>query len=243
MPGPGKIPGWVTMARYKRRILTVGLSIGEFVQVAPWLDRNEFEVDRFPRVDGALDIVSRHLIDALLVRYELPGDDLESFLAAVRDRACPCRRSPLLLLTRPRNLAAANRHIGRGANRVMPLNGDHQTIQATLSSLLSVAPRKACRFIAQLETRIGRHRDWILCRTRNGSSSGVLVETDQRFPTGSRVDFEFTLPAIEKPVAGRGEIARHTLDGRDPVTGMGLHFLSFAADSRSTYEEFLDGCL
>lgn len=229
------------MPTYKKKVLTVGLSTAEFVQVAPWLDRQEFEVNRCPRSRGAIEIVSRQLIDALLVRYELPGDELESLLAAVRARSSPCRRSPLLLLSYPRNLAAANSYIGRGANRAMPLNGDHKTIQATLCSLMNVAPRKACRCIAQLEVRIGQERDWILCRTRNGSATGVLLETEQTIPTGTRVDFELTLPAVDRPVVGRGEVARHTHEGREPFTGMGLRFLSFADDSRSSYEAFLNG--
>ncbi|MEM7351716.1 MAG: PilZ domain-containing protein [Acidobacteriota bacterium] len=210
------------------------------MQVAPWLDRQEFQVDRFPSAEGAIEIVSRQLIDALLVRYELPDSDLESFLAAVRDRSSPCRRSPLLLLSHPKSLAAANSYIGRGANRAMPLNGDHKTIQATLCSLLNVAPRRACRCIAQLEVKIGQQRDWILCRTRDGSTSGMLLETDQKIPTGTRVDFELTLPAIDEPVVGRGEIARQTLEGREPFPGLGLRFLTFVGDSRRSYEAFLN---
>ncbi len=227
------------MSHYKRKVLTVGLTVQEFVQVAPWLDRAEFEVDRLPSARGAHELVSRRLIDALLVRFDMPEGDLDEFIAAVRARASACRHSPLLLLANSKHRAEANSYIGRGANRVMTLNGDHQTMQATICSLLRVAPRQSCRFVAQLDAKIGCDHDWILCRTHNGSTTGVLLESEKRFPTGSKVNFEFMLPAIAQPVLGKAEITRQTFDGHDPVAGMGMRFLSFRGESRHTYEAFL----
>lgn len=223
----------------KQRVLTVGLSVEEFDLVAPCLDRDEFDVDRFPSTRGALELVTRQKVDVLLVRYTR-SRELEAFLRAVRARDSPCRRSPLLLLAGARQLAAAERHIGRGANRVVDLGGDAETIQSTVAGLLGVAPRKSLRFIAQLKIRVGKHNDWILCRTANGSTTGVLLETDRVLPIGTRIEFEFTLPAVAKPIVGRAEVTRHTLEGRDPVRGMGLRFLSFAGRSRRRYDEYLN---
>lgn len=229
------------MPSSKRRILTVGLSVEEFDLVAPCLDPDTFDVDRFPSARGALELIACHAVDVLLVRHPLPGIDIRSFLLAVRKAGSLCRRSPLLLLTLTRHLADAKSYIGRGANRMVALDGDRQALQATVTGLLDVAPRKACRCIAQLKVRVGREGGWILCRTRNCSASGVLLETDRRVPTGTGVDFELTLPAVERPIVGRGEVTRHTLADRDPVVGMGMRFLSFAGDSQRSFQKFLNG--
>ena len=229
------------MPKRKQRVLAVGLSVEEFDLVGPCLDREEFDVDRFPSARGALELVSCQKVDVLLVRYSAARRELRSFLRAVRAKASPCRHSPLLLLADAQQLAAAEGHIGRGANRVVDLDGDREKIQATVASLLGVAPRKSLRFIAQLKIRVGKQSEWILCRTRNGSLTGVLLETDRLIPIGTRVEFEFTLPAVARPIVGCGEVTRHTLEGRDPVRGMGLRFLSFVGDSRRAFEEFLNG--
>lgn len=229
------------MPSRKRRILTIGLSVEEFDLVAPCLDPGNFDVDRFPSAHGALELIACHAVEVLLVRHPLPGMDLEPFLRAVRDPGSPSRRSPLLLLTPRRQLADAEGWVGRGANRVVAIDGDAQALQATVTDLLDVAPRKPCNFIAQLRIRTGHDDDWILCRTCNGSASGVLLETDRRVPPGTRVEFEFTLPSFDRPIVGRGEVTRHTLEGRDPVAGMGMRFLSFAGDSGRSFQEFLNG--
>ncbi len=225
----------------KRRVLTVGLSVEEFDLVAPCLDVGVFDVDRFPSARGALELVACHTVDVLLVRHPLPDLDLEAFLGAVRDAGSPCRQSPLLLLTPGRQLADAESYLGRGANRVGAVDGESRTLQATVSELLDVAPRKPCRLIAQLRVRIGGDDEWILCRTCNGSASGMLLETDRRLPAGTQVDFELSVPTVDRPIAGRGLVTRHTLEGRDPVGGIAMRFLAFAGDSRRAYDSFLSG--
>ncbi len=227
------------MPKRRRRVLTVGLGVEEFVQVAPCLDSQHFDVDRFPTTRGALELVACHVIDVLLVRFALHDASLRAFLQAVRDKSSPCRHSPLVLLARGDELPEARRYLGRGANRVLDLDGDRQKLQDTVARLLRVAPRKNCEFIAQLEIKNGHSRDWVLCRSLNGSATGVLLETDRRIPTGTLVNFEFTLPAIAKPVTGRGEVIRHTLAERESTHGIGLRFLSFGKDSQRFYEQYL----
>ncbi len=220
--------------------MAVGLSVEELVQLAPGLDRQLFELDRFPSIRGAAELVTCQHFDVLLARYTRQEMKLLPFLRGVRSKSSPCRRSVLMLVVpRPQDLSAARSYIGRGVNRVIPLYNGEQDLQAMISNMLRVAPRIPCRVIAQLEIKYGSQRDWVLCRTRNGSKSGVLVETDRRIPTGTEVDFELTLPAVENPIVGRAEITRQTRTEREAIHGVGMRFLSFAGDSRPSYETFL----
>lgn len=221
----------------KRQILTVGLSVEEYARIALVFESDSFEVDRFPGAQGAVELIARQRVEALLVRYPLPDMVLPPFLQTVRHG--PCRRSPVLLLADGGRCAEAQRYVGRGASRVLSLDTAPGVLHTTLAKLLDVAPRKSRHFIAQLKFKSGDGEDWILCRSENSSATGVLVATDRQLPRGTRVDFELTLPKVERPVVGRAEIARHTVSGRERVRGMGLRFLSFAGDSQEVYEEFL----
>ncbi len=220
-------------------MLAVGVSPEEFGRVAPFLEREAFEVDRFPSGSGALELTSQVAIEVLLVRYPLPDMELEDFLQGVRRDGSPCLRSPILVLTSTDRFSEAEGFIGRGANRAMSLDTSVDQIQSTISSLLDVAPRKAARFLARLEIKLGGAKDMILCQTENLSASGMLIRTDKRYEAGTKVDFEFNLPDDPRPIAGVAEIMRHTMIGRDQVGGIGVRFLSFPADSKRRFEAFL----
>ena len=223
----------------RRNVLIVGVSPGEFARVAPFLARNDFDVDRFPTGSGAIELTSQVAIEALLVRYPLPDLELEAFLAQLRKPESPCLRSPVVLLSTTERLAEAEVFIGRGANRALDLDNADQGIQEVLSNLLHVAPRKAARFLARLEIKLGGAKDMILCQTENLSDSGMLIKTDRRYESGTQIHFEFSLPNDAFPVSGVAEIVRHTMIGRDKVGGVGVRFLSFEGDSKKRFERYL----
>lgn len=228
------------MYQNRRNVLVIGVNPDEFDRVTPFLGRDAFEVDRFPSASGALELTTRVSFEVLLVRFPLPDMDLYDYLQAVRQEGSPCQRASILLLTQSDKAEEAESFIGRGANRVVKLEDTNGKIQAVISSLLNVAPRKAARFLARLEIKLGGAKDMILCQTENLSASGMLIKTDKRYDTGTRINFEFTLPEDQRPIVGIAEIVRHTMIGRDKVGGIGVRFLSFAGDSQRRYEAFVE---
>lgn len=228
------------MYENRRNVLVVGVSPGEFDRVTPFLGREAFEVDRFPSAAGSLELTTRVPFEVLLVRFPLPDMDLYEYLQAIRRDGSPCQRASILLLAEGGRDEEAASYIGRGANRVIKLEDTNGNIQSLISSLLSVAPRKAARFLARLEIKLGGAKDMILCQTENLSSTGMLIKTDKRYDVGTRINFEFALPEDERPIAGIAEIMRHTMIGRDKVGGIGLRFLSFAGDSQRRFEAYLN---
>ncbi len=222
-----------------RNVLAIGVTTEEFARVAPFLGRDDFDVDRFPSGAGALELTAHVVIEVLLVRYPLPDLELTEFLGTVRRDDSPCQRSPIVLLTLADKLEEAEKFIGRGANRAVDIETAEAEIQATISELVAVAPRKAGRFLARLEIRLGGAKDMILCQTENLSGSGMLIKTERRYDLGTRLNFEFTLSNDPRPVGGVAEVVRHTLIGRDKVGGIGVRFLSFAGDSQRRFESFI----
>jgi PilZ domain len=227
------------MERPLRNVLAIGVSREEFSRLVPFLARQLFDVDRFPSAVGSLELISHVPFEMLLVRYPLPDMAMEAFLRAVRQPESPCLRSSLLVLTTAALELEARRFIGQGANRTINLEASETEIQESVSSVLDVAPRKAARFMARLEIRIGGAQDMIICQTENFSATGMLIRTDQRYDVGTRIEIEFQVPNDMRPVRGVAEVVRHTNFGRDSVGGIGLRFLSFAGDSQHRYEHFL----
>ena len=207
--------------------------------MVPFLARHHFDVDRFPSASGALELISQVPFEMLLVRYPLPDMPMDAFLQQVRREGGPCCRSSLLVLTTGGLELEARRFIGQGANRTINLEASGTEIQESVSSVLHVAPRKAARFMARMEIRIGDSKDMVICQTENLSASGMLVRTQERYDLGTRIEFEFQLPEDPRPVRGMAEVMRHTKPGRDSVGGIGMRFVSFAGDSQHRFELYL----
>ncbi len=224
---------------HRRNVLVIGVSPGEFGRVAPFLARDAFDVDRFPSGTGALELTSQVSIEVLLVRYPLPDMDLGVFLQSVRQPESKCLTSPILILADSDSAGEAESYVGRGANRMLHLEDAEEELQATVSSLLSVAPRKDARFLARMEIKLGGAKDMILCQTENLSASGMLIRTDKRYDKGTQLDFEFSLPDDARPIQGLAEVVRHTMVGRDQVGGIGVRFLSLNGDSKRRFESYL----
>lgn len=226
------------MSPSSRNILVVGVDPDEFSRVAPFLERDDFDVDRFPGADGALELIAEVPFEVLIVRFPLHGMELERFLDRVRGDVSRCKHAPLVLLATG-DSGEAERYVGRGANRVVRLESSEATMQRTVSTLLNVAPRRAARFMTRVEVKLGGAKDMIACQTVNISESGMLIETDRRYDVGTQINLSFHLGDDERPIVGVAEVVRHTRAGRDSVTGIGLRFLSFAGDSQRRFQAYL----
>lgn len=228
------------MQQNRRNILAIGLSADEFGRVAPFLCRDSFDVDRFPSGVGSFELIDEVPFEVLLVRFPLPDMELYDFLQGVRRDTSPNLRSSIVLLAHEDKVDEAKSFIGRGANRVVGLEDADGKIQESISSLLSVAPRKDGRFMARMEISVGDAEEMLVCQTENLSASGMLLRTDRRYEKGTEVQFEFNLPNDHRPIVGIAEIVRHTMIGRDKVSGVGVRFLSFAGDSQRRFLSYID---
>jgi CheY-like chemotaxis protein len=229
----------------RRSVLAVNIDAELFTKLAPLLDRSEFEVDRFPRAAGALELLRRVPLDVLLVGYPLPDMPMQEMLDAIRGEGSPCRQSPLLLIAHRDELGGAERFIGRGANRVVAAEEPSAELQKEISRLLAVAPRSSLRTMVRLVVNIGGGAALEMAQSENFSATGMLVRTGEVYPLGSRLSFEFHVGRDPQPVRGEGEVVRHTLPGRESgVRGVGVRFVSFERDGLVRLQRALrDGSL
>ena len=225
--------------RVRRSLLVVNADQELFDKIAPLLDRQELEVDRFPRARSALELVSRVPVDVLVVGYPLPDVPAPEFLDAVRGTASPCRQSPLLLLAHRDDLEDARRFIGRGVNEVVAVEESADRLQAAISRLLAVAPRSSLRTMVRIVVNIGEGAALEMAQSENLSETGMLVRTGEVYPIGSRMSFEFHLGGQSQPIRGEGEVVRQTTAGRESVRGIGIRFISLERDGMVRLQRFL----
>jgi DNA-binding response OmpR family regulator len=225
----------------KNNVLVVNLEASEFAKVAPLLDREEFEVDRFPRAAMALELLGQVTFDVLLVGYPLPDIGARTFLSHVRDPAGQNLTTPLLLIAAQDELESAAELIGYGANRVVGMEETAERLQAEVTRLLEVAPRRDVRAMVRLEIRVDDGQKLAMGQTENLSRSGMLVRAGEAYAVGAVVEFEFFLGTDPSPIHGKGRVVRHTTPGREQVSGMGILFESFEKDGKARLERFLAG--
>lgn len=227
----------------KQKVLIIGVDPSTFDKVAPMFERDSVDVDRFPRAEASLELLSVVTFDTLLVRYPVADMETREFLRQVRQTGEPNRRTPLLLLTEADRLEEAQGLIGLGANRAVPLTITAEELQAEVSSLLKVAPRLSIRVMASLEIHLDEGKTLAVCQTENVSSTGMLIRTQVGYPKGTRLKFEFNLPLDPRPVKGEGEVVRHTAMNRESIRGVGVRFVTFEGDGQRRFAAYLEDSL
>ena len=110
-----------------------------------------------------------------------------------------------------------------------------------MAELLLIAPRTDVRLSTRLRTSVVDGTEEVLGEIVNMSSSGLLVQTDMLFEIGERVVVSIYPGDRDDPVVAKGEVTRQALSERGGVDGVGIRFLSFAADGELRIGSVLEG--
>jgi CheY-like chemotaxis protein len=227
-------------AAERRNILVVNVGSNEFTKIAPLLERSHFDVDRFPRAGSALELLSLVPFNVLIAGYPLPDIDAQEFLDAVRSSRCPSRRSPVLLLTPEAQLDEATVFIGRGANRVVAVEKPGEELQRNISELLAVSPRRDVRAMVRMGVSLSSGKALEMGQTVNISRTGMLLVTEQQYPLGTNLSFEFHVDDDGRPIRGQAEVVRHTTPDRESSSGIGIRFTDLDRDSEQRLYQYLE---
>lgn len=176
----------------------------------------------------ALQLASRRRFDALLVSHPLAGAPTSRFLHAVRGLESASRTSPLVLVTPEKSRRDAEAYLGRGATRVLALEEVPQALPDVLQPLFRVAPRTTLNVPSRVEVLGQPFPRRVFCETVNVSSSGMLLRVPHSVPPATELRFELFLPGLARPLRGRGQVVRLTLQGREPFPGIAVEFYAFA---------------
>jgi hypothetical protein len=68
----------------------------------------------------------------------------------------------------------------------------------------------------------------------------MLVRLQDAIPVGSEVRLAISLPSSVDPLHVKAEVARHTDPDKEAIHGLGLRFVEFEGQGRTTLTEYLN---
>jgi DNA-binding NarL/FixJ family response regulator len=223
----------------QRSTLVVGLDEETFNEVASVLSAAKFYADYGETAAAALESIAFLPFDAIIIAHPLADMPMADFLAAVRRKDSPCRQAAVVLLARQGTLNEAEEFLGKGANRVLPVEDFAEQLPHVLFRLLEVPPRFAMRATSRLKVQLSWGTTQTICQTENISAHGMLIKTDHTYPIGTQMSFELSMPGDNNPVRGFAVVVRHTMERRERVTGVAVRFSSFDSDDKKRFEGLL----
>jgi hypothetical protein len=224
-------------------VLVAGIGRGPFEALAPVLDRHKLEVVKVASPEMSVELARSEAFDLVIFDAEVREGTLEQVVDSIRHGMSASRNSSLLVLAQPGRADAARELIGCGVNRVMLLDDPPELIAQQIAELLNIAPRADLRFSTHLQTTFGDGAVEVLGEVVNLSSSGMLIETETSFEPGEQIVVTINLGGQWGSVTAKAEVVRQAHAERGGIDGVGIRFISFAADGEAKIEAVLDEAL
>ncbi|PYQ27649.1 MAG: hypothetical protein DMF56_18740 [Acidobacteria bacterium] len=110
--------------------------------------------------------------------------------------------------------------LSAGCNDVIFRPLQKPDLDQKVERLTRIPVRRQLRTITKIEISLEKNGRFVLARSVNISSSGMLVEVDRMLPQDGPVRLHFYLPADPKPLQVLAEILRAEFSGSMPKYGM-----------------------
>jgi len=207
-------------------------------QDGAFLNRTDIQVFVAATNDDILKIHREERMDLIITRLDMPGLEGERLYQQLREDAA--LRSVSLIMTcanTPEEIRKSSR-IRSNAVLLQPLHP--VLLMAKAQQLLDIAARQTFRVL--LSANIDGH-SWegsFYCRTRNISTTGMLIETNRRLADESRLSCQFYLPQ-SKRIQASGKIVRiiEQSPGNEEYH-YGFMFTDISAEARQALADFVE---
>jgi len=143
----------------------------------------------------------------------------------------------LLLVCERENAAHADLCLSAGCNDVIFRPLQREELDEKVSRLTAIPSRRQLRTITRIEVSLENNGRFILGRSLNISSNGMLLEVDRVLPGDGRVRIHFYLPGDPKPMQIIGEVLRAEFTGT--MAKYGVRFIATDDDQRDRIERFV----
>ena len=127
--------------------------------------------------------------------------------------------------------------LSAGCNDVIFRPLQKPELDQKVERLTRIPVRRQLRTITKIEISLEKNGRFILGRSVNISSSGMLVEVDRMLPQEGPVRLHFYLPADPKPLQVAAEVLRAEFSGSMPKYGM--RFLEPSEEDRERIMRFV----
>lgn len=127
--------------------------------------------------------------------------------------------------------------LSAGCNDVIFRPLQKPELDQKVERLTSIPVRRQLRTITKIEISLEKNGRFVLGRSVNISSTGILVEVDRMLPQDGPVRLHFYLPADPKPVQILAEILRAEFSGT--MSKYGMRFLNPSEEDRERISRFV----
>jgi response regulator RpfG family c-di-GMP phosphodiesterase len=152
-------------------------------------------------------------------------------------RADELTRAISLLLVCDRNSDHGDLCLSAGCNDVIFRPLQKPELDAKVERLTRIPVRRQLRTITKIEISLEKNGRFVLGRSVNISSSGILVEVDRMLPQEGPMRLHFYLPADPKPLQVHAEVLRAEFSGSMPRYG--LRFLDPSDEDRERITRYV----
>jgi two-component system, OmpR family, alkaline phosphatase synthesis response regulator PhoP len=127
--------------------------------------------------------------------------------------------------------------LSAGCNDVIYRPLQRRDLDDKVERLTSIPVRRQLRTITKIEVSLEKNGRFVLARSINISSTGMLIEVDRVLPGEESVVLHFFLPGDPKPLQIEAEILRAEFSGT--MAKYGLKFLNTDGDAKERIEHFV----
>lgn len=124
---------------------------------------------------------------------------------------------------------------------VKVINGNRPPaeVESALSPYLRKSPRPHARVMVKVAVELGAGKILRIAQTVNVSRSGLLIRTQEQFPTGATLDLKLELPGDRDAIEAKAEVVRTADPDIESVRGIGARFVWFRGADEERFEDFM----
>lgn len=175
--------------------------------------------------------------ELLVLVHPLPEHDTVTFWQGLKERL-PVAMPQTVIVAAPEDLFELDALQGGGPLLVNQSQAIDE-IESALSNFLRKSPRPDARVMVKVAVELGAGRVLRIAQTVNVSRSGLLIRTQEMFPTGATLDLKMELPGDKDIVEARAVVVRTTDPELEDVRGIGARFVSFRGQDEARFDEFM----
>ncbi len=198
------------------------------------LNRASFEI--FTTLSGrkALELHKAHAMDLIIISLELADISGDSLCAMIRqDNQL---KNVALLITCSNDPVCIERATHCGANAYMIKPFHSEQFASKVTALLSIKRRQRYRVLLKASIKGQQPGVFFYCSTRDISTSGIMIETEQALAEGDVLTISFVLPGFGH-ISADGEIRRMERIGAS--YGYGIRFRDLSHKQHQAIEVFI----
>jgi CheY-like chemotaxis protein len=209
-----------------------------FGQDSNFLNRADIKVFVAATTDEALAIHRAERVNLIITQLDMPGMTCEQFCSAIREDEDLRAVSVLMVCENTPSAIERSRQCRANAVLLQPVHPLTLAIKA--QQLLDIAARETVRVLLRANVDSIAGGEEFLCRSRNISATGMLIETVKPLAEGARLSCQFSLPGA-KNIQASCKIIRSV----EPASGdedrqYGIMFTDLSQEAKKLLADFVE---